>query len=49
LPGTADFKGPVPDDRDPFEIVDDLMAVVELLCPVYLQREVFGEDDEWRL
>jgi hypothetical protein len=29
-----------PDARDPFEVLDDLMAVVELLCPTWPAREV---------
>ena len=28
--------------RDPFEMLDDLMAVIEALCPVWPQRETFA-------
>ncbi len=32
---------PVPhDDRDPFEVFDDLMTVVEALCPVWPPRTI---------
>jgi hypothetical protein len=30
---------PVDDDRNPFEILDDLMQVVEALCPKWPERE----------
>ena len=29
------------DTRDPFEVLDDLMQVVEALCPTWPQRELF--------
>jgi hypothetical protein len=29
-----------PDARDPFEVLDDLMTVVEMLCPTWPAREV---------
>lgn len=28
-------------DRDPFEQLDDLMSVVEALCPVWPDRDTF--------
>lgn len=28
-----------PDDRDPFEALDDLMTVVEALCPRWPERD----------
>lgn len=43
------IQAPIPDTRDPYEILDDMMAVVELLCPEYPERELFREDGEWRL
>jgi hypothetical protein len=30
-------------DRDPFEALDDLMTVVEALCPRWPQRAVFSD------
>lgn len=32
---------PVSSERDPFEVLDDLMVVIEALCPVWPQRETF--------
>jgi len=43
------IQAPIPDTRDPYEILDDMMAVVELLCPEYPEREPFREDSDWRL
>jgi hypothetical protein len=45
----AGFEGPIPDHRDPYEILDDMMAVVEALCPEYPEREVFRAEGDWRL
>jgi hypothetical protein len=28
--------------RDPFEALDDLMTVIEALCPVWPDREIFS-------
>ncbi len=37
-------------DRDPFEILDDLMLVVEALCPVWPERPTFeGEFQQFRI
>lgn len=36
-------------DRDPFESLDDLMAVVEALCPAYPPRPGFGPMPRMRL
>jgi hypothetical protein len=36
---------PTVTDRDPFEILDDLMMVIEALCPVWPNREIFSSDD----
>jgi len=35
--------------RDAFEILDDLMAVVEALCPVWPQRRTFSDSDQFKL
>jgi hypothetical protein len=32
---------PIVSDRDPYERLDDLMVVVESLCPRYPEREIF--------
>lgn len=36
-------------ERDPFEVLDDLMVVVEALCPVWPQRETFKKAHKLRL
>lgn len=43
------IAAPVNSDRDPFEILDDLMAVVEALCPTWPQRGTFEAADGLRL
>lgn len=35
--------------RDPFEALDDLMAVVEALCPVWPERPTFAESGPFLL
>lgn len=35
--------------RDPFEALDDLMVVVEALCPVWPLREPTKEGSHWLL
>ena len=35
--------------RDPYVALDDLMAVVEVLCPVWPARPTFGEMWDMRL
>ena len=35
--------------RDPYEALDDLMVVVEALCPRWPQRETFKTDGVWLL
>jgi hypothetical protein len=34
---------------DPFQALDDLMVVVEALCPVWPQRELFRTSDVFLL
>ena len=36
-------------NRDPFEALDDLMTVVEALCPTWPLREPFIDGLNWRL
>ena len=33
--------------RDPFEALDDLMTVIEALCPVWPNREIFSSADRF--
>ena len=45
-PLVAEGGVPVPADRpeDPYRALDDLMAVVEALCPQWPQRDVFKNE-----
>ena len=36
-------------NRDPFEILNDLMLVVEALCPVWPERETFEGQHQFRI
>lgn len=40
---------PVSSERDPFQVLDDLMVVVEALCPVWPPRETFEKARNLRL
>jgi hypothetical protein len=33
--------------RDPLEALDDLMAVIEALCPIWPSREIFSPTDRF--
>ena len=35
--------------RDAFEILDDLMSVVEVLCPIGPQRVIFSDTADFRI
>jgi len=39
----------VPGHRDAFEMLDDLMVVVEALCPTWPRREICGPIHNMRL
>ena len=43
------IRVPVQPMRDPFEALDDLMVVVEALCPRWPSRESFGTMPDLRL
>lgn len=49
IAGEGGVTTPVTDDRNPFEILDDLMQVVEALCPEWPEREPFPESAEFKL
>jgi hypothetical protein len=36
-------------NRDPYEMLDDLMTVVEALCPRWPPRETFKPSGSWLL
>ncbi|MES1190118.1 MAG: hypothetical protein ABUS47_03450 [Steroidobacter sp.] len=38
-----------PESADPYAALDDLMKVVEALCPVWPERETFKEGPHWLL
>ena len=38
-----------PEVKDPFAALDDLMVVIEALCPTWPQRELFAAAGDWRL
>jgi hypothetical protein len=44
----GNVESPV-DSRDPFEVLDDLMQVIEALCPTYPEREIFGPSAIYKL
>jgi hypothetical protein len=37
------------DTRDPFEALDDLMQVIEALCPTWPRRELFPDTAAFKL
>jgi hypothetical protein len=41
LSSTGGISSPPTDARNPFEVLDDLMQVVEALCPAWPRRELF--------
>lgn len=49
IAGGGGLETPVPSSRDAYEILDDLMAVVEALCPRWPDRETFRQHDDFRL
>ena len=38
---------PAVTSRDPFEALDDLMTVIEALCPVWPNRDIFSSTDRY--
>lgn len=43
------IRVPAPPMRNPFEALDDLMVVVEALCPTWPPRESFGAMPDMRI
>jgi hypothetical protein len=43
------LQAAAPSHRDPYEALDDLMAVVEVLCPVWPLRGTFDPELRGRL
>lgn len=40
---------PISGEREPFEVLDDLMSVVEALCPKWPPRGIFRDTGKFRL
>jgi hypothetical protein len=49
LSGDGGISSPPSDTRDPFEVLDDLMQVIEALCPTWPDRELFPKDESFKL
>jgi len=49
LLGEGGVKMVIPSASDQFESLDDLMKVVEALCPRWPEREPFQEVTHWKL
>ena len=49
LSSDGGVNSPPPDTRDPFEALDDLMQVVEALCPTWPDRELFADTESFKL
>jgi hypothetical protein len=49
LASTGGISESLSDSRDPFEVLDDLMQVVESLCPTYPQRDTFADHGIFKL
>jgi hypothetical protein len=49
LSGDGGVALPTTDIRDPFEILDDLMQVVEALCPTWPERDLFPDTGGFKL
>lgn len=47
--GSGGITVPANDERDPLETLDDLMVVVEGLCPTWPQRDTFANAGWLRL
>lgn len=43
------IKAPVVPDEDPYRTLDDLMVVVEALCPTWPERGIFVESGKMLL
>jgi hypothetical protein len=42
LAGEGGVTEPVSDPRDPYQVLDELMVVVEALCPTWPTRPITG-------
>jgi len=49
LAGEGGIRTSLASDRDPYEVLDDLMIVVEALCPRWPPRDTFKTEGLWLL
>lgn len=49
LIGEGGVRAAIPAPADPYQVLDELMAVVEALCPTWPQRETFAYMDKMLL
>ena len=49
LAGDGGIHEPPSDSRDPFQVLDELMQVVESLCTTYPERDTFRDDGSFKL
>ncbi|HEY8053481.1 MAG TPA: hypothetical protein VIE42_11845 [Steroidobacteraceae bacterium] len=49
LARAAGIDEPPADSRGPFEVLDDLMQVIEALCPTYPERDTFADSSAFKL
>jgi hypothetical protein len=49
LAGAGGISEAPVDSRGPFEVLDDLMQVIESLCPTYPQRDTFPDGAIFKL
>lgn len=49
LASAGGISGSPKDSRGPFEVLDDLMQVIEALCPTYPERDTFANSTAFKL
>lgn len=49
LAAEGGIDSPPSSEREPYALLDDLMVVVEALCPEWPERETFRSDGIWLL
>ena len=49
LAAESGVPGSLESTRDPYEVLDDLMAIVEALCPVWPEQPTFGDSNRFLL
>ncbi|MSQ73258.1 MAG: hypothetical protein EXR27_18545 [Betaproteobacteria bacterium] len=49
IAANAGLTVPAPHADDPYRVLDELMAVIEALCPVWPERGTFKDGGQWLL